>query len=831
MPSDKGHIEEMNAEERALEINKLLAIEEEKRSESQKNRLRFMQEIAKLDEQSAGYQRERLKVQEKYLNDLKTRMETSQELHENEFVAEQRRRALAEQTVVVEQQRLRALQEMVDRGQDLNELSEDGVTTYAEQYEQLMKSVPLLDSMADAHKQVTKDLQSAVGYEAQVMEHTTYWVAALERGVQGQLILNKAKEATDNLMKKIYDVGDKMITQYDEQIKGFEKQLQLSKEYTDSIAVASKGLNEYGVNIEEVTEAQTALVKSVTDFTLMGKQQRDMLLENAAVASNLGVGIDDYAQGIQNSMKVFGQSAEEAVTTQSKLAATARALGRDQGEFAAAYAQSAGALAKFGQQGVKAFGDLQRIAKITGMEMEKVLQLANKFDTFEDAATMTGKLNAALGGNFVNAMDMMMETDPAARFETIRDAILDSGLSFDTMSYYQKQFYTESLGLSDVGDLALMLSGDMDMLTDATNQSAESLIEQKKRAKDLMTMQEAWQAILQDNADFFIDIAQALQKAVRLMSEWAGVIKFVMPLLVGLRIATAGLAVANMLLAFAQASQAKSATRAAMGLAAFAVVLGLVVAYFMFGSPSLLVMAMFGFSRGLAAVGKAAALAAPGIASLGSAMIPVSLSIAGIALSVGAAAVGIGAMAAGFSLMFKAIDLEKMVALGLLMWAGASIGVAGSIGMAAFGLSLGGVALGLGLINEEKLKAISQFATAMASLETKKMETLASSIDQFATVMASLETKKMETLASSIERVADAMERIPEMKAMAVAATITAATTLENTTAAALTGGAAATAGADKYNITINVEMDGDVVGRKAVTAVEGVVKDGLMSA
>jgi hypothetical protein len=61
--------------------------------------------------------------------------------------------------------------------------------------------------------------------------------------------------------------------------------------------------------------------------------------------------------------------------------------------------------------------------KVTGMSMESILSITNKFDTFEGAAEMAGKLNAALGGNFVNAMDLMMATNPAERFEMIREMI------------------------------------------------------------------------------------------------------------------------------------------------------------------------------------------------------------------------------------------------------------------------------------------------------------------------------------------------------------------------------------------------------------------------
>ena len=69
--------------------------------------------------------------------------------------------------------------------------------------------------------------------------------------------------------------------------------------------------------------------------------------------------------------------------------------------------------------------------------MQKLLNMTNKFDTFEGAAEQVGQMNAALGGNFLNTMDLMMETDPIGRFEQIRGALEDAGLEFDSMSYCQ----------------------------------------------------------------------------------------------------------------------------------------------------------------------------------------------------------------------------------------------------------------------------------------------------------------------------------------------------------------------------------------------------------
>ena len=104
-------------------------------------------------------------------------------------------------------------------------------------------------------------------------------------------------------------------------------------------------------------------------------------------------------------------------------------------------------LAKLGPNAISSFKQMEVVFKKTGFEMRKLLTLTEKFDTFEGAAEMAGNLNAALGGNFVNAMDMMMETDPVARFDALRDSLLDAGLTFDNMSYYQRKFYAQSMGL------------------------------------------------------------------------------------------------------------------------------------------------------------------------------------------------------------------------------------------------------------------------------------------------------------------------------------------------------------------------------------------------
>ena len=269
----------------------------------------------------------------------------------------------------------------------------------------------------------------------------------------------------------VYDAGNK-----------FKRTTGATEKYAAGVKSTYMSLKGLGLTTEEAIKTHQDLYKTVTDFTMATGKERQALANTAAVLSKLGVSTDSYAKGVQGAIKGMGVSIGDADEMMLGMAETATQLGVDVGQFTSQFAAMSGTLAKFGKTGPKVFKELSRVSKITGMDMRSLLDMTNKFDTFESAAEQAGKLNAALGGNMVNAMDMMMETDPAERFKTIRNAILDTGLSFDDMSYYQKQFYTQSLGLKDVGELAAMMSGDMDALGGGVQKTEEDYAAARAKA-------------------------------------------------------------------------------------------------------------------------------------------------------------------------------------------------------------------------------------------------------------------------------------------------------------------------------------------------------------
>ena len=316
----------------------------------------------------------------------------------------------------------------------------------------------------------------------------------------------------------------------------FMKTTGANEDFARSLSISYQETRKFGATTQETSAAMTSLFMSFTDFTFQNEKTRESLTNTATVLAKLGVSTDDFSKSIQNMTKAMGMNAEGAAQQLLNLEKFAEELGVAPSKIASDFAGAGGTLAKFGEQGVQAFKDLQIASKITGLEMQRILNITDKFDTFEGAAIQAGKLNAALGGNFVNAMDLMMSTDPIERFEQIRGAILNAGLSFDEMSYYQKNFYKDSLGLNDVGELAMVLSGRTDLLSESFDRSSQSYEDAAERAKTVASFQEQLNMLFAEAIPIitpFIDLLRMMFAALRPLGPVIGFISRILGGFVG----------------------------------------------------------------------------------------------------------------------------------------------------------------------------------------------------------------------------------------------------------------------------------------------------------
>ena len=726
-------------------------------------------------------------------------------------------------------------------------LNQELIRSGADNADELLKANAKYQDMLDKQETIL-DVQKEMNKD---MRQTTSLVQAAEKAAAkmalsfqnptmalGQLNVGFQKLG-GFLTGKFIDGFTGMITAFDETSKAFETQFAVGNEYKGMLGDIYGEQATLGVSMEELTKGMGDLITNFTDFTMLLPAQQKQLASTATMMQEAyGVSTADFSKGIQHSTKMLGMGVNAAKDFATEIVSTAEALGVAPAQLSAQFAQMGPQLAKFGTQGGKAFKELARISKITGMEMGKILAITNKFDTFEGAAEQAGQLNAALGGNFVNAMDLMMATDPAERFNMIRDAILDTGLTFDTMSYYQKQFYTNALGLSDVGDLALMLSGNMDALGGATNQTSKDYQEQAERAKALMTIQEKLQSIFLQSApqiEYFAtklsDLATYLQENGKQILIFAGVLQSLNLVWAGwraiqmFRAANAVISLANGTKEVVQ-TEAKTVALAKenmvlreniglkmkandMGAAPPPVAAGMSAA-----AIAAIGVALVGLGVGLMAAGKGVAFMAeamqdmspaqilamsapiaalalsfyalvPAITAVAAAgagaagpLMALSLPLLAIGLAVGVASAGIGFMAQGFALMFESINLEKMG--GFAIFVGSL--VAGAIFMKMAGVGMGALAIGLGLVG-----------LALKFIATDDLEAIAT----FTESLANTSVAQMRELAGTIKAVANAMDDIPVRKA-----TVFDAVLKQTVMAATVLGGGARIAQAQRGGTT-----------------------------
>ena len=351
-------------------------------------------------------------------------------------------------------------------------------------------------------------------------------------------ILGSTNQKLEEGIGFLIAAGMKQAFMFDQAISDFKTATGASDKYASSIQSTWEQTRFYGVSIEEATQATQALYETYTDFTTLNTSSHIALSRTSVLLDELGVSGEAFASGMQSATKSLGLTVNEAEETQRGLASFAMDLGVAPAKMAEGFNAAAPAMAKFTINAVQAFKNMALAAKRTGLEVSDIMSFATKFDTFDDAAQQVGKLNAALGGDFVNSMDLMMAEDPTERLKMMKDAVVESGRSFEEMSYHERIFIADSMGLKDVNELALVMSGSMDDLNGITGKSAMSQAELAEQARNNLSLQEQWNGLVAEATPVLIELIKPLRAVMGFLSKYRNVIAKVLPMLIALRVAT-----------------------------------------------------------------------------------------------------------------------------------------------------------------------------------------------------------------------------------------------------------------------------------------------------
>ncbi|HIA01395.1 MAG TPA: hypothetical protein EYN66_05725, partial [Myxococcales bacterium] len=246
----------------------------------------------------------------------------------------------------------------------------------------------------------------------------------------------------------------------------------------------------YGVSMADSVAANTAFVTGMADFTMMAKDQRQALTKNVLLLGEMGVGMDTAAQAANFLSKGLGMTGPEIAATNRELVGLSEALKVPPDVIFKDFAAASKELAKYGDGMIEVFKGLEEQAKNTGLSVSDLLGIAKQFDQFDTAGEAVGRLNAILGGPYLNAIDMVNMSE-AERVEALRNTMEMSGRVFNELSRHEQQAIATAAGISDMEQASKLFGGTSEEFEAHALSQAEM---QEKAAENQAAMEKLTQA-------------------------------------------------------------------------------------------------------------------------------------------------------------------------------------------------------------------------------------------------------------------------------------------------------------------------------------------------
>jgi len=303
-----------------------------------------------------------------------------------------------------------------------------------------------------------------------------------------------------------------------------------SKELTTSFMNLAASSGDTGTSFKEMNESLNGLLKTSSNFTELSNSQRESVARNNAQLVALGVSADVAGKNFSIFSQSLGMTINESNSASRELVNLAGNLNMSVSEVTEGFAQAAGTVAAYGQNAVREFSKLTAESKALGLSVQELIGIVKGADTFEGAAQQAGKLNAMLGGGLLNSSQLLVASE-SERIELIRDAVMQTGRSFSTMSKYEQIALANAAGIQDLTVAQKLFNQQMDGdeldrylgKTNALGMSQEQMEEQAIAAKNA---QEKLGIIMEQFALIMTPLINAFSTLMGFIVEYSGIIKF-----------------------------------------------------------------------------------------------------------------------------------------------------------------------------------------------------------------------------------------------------------------------------------------------------------------
>jgi hypothetical protein len=568
--------------------------------------------------------------------------------------------------------------------------------------------------------QQTKDIISAtMGISARWKE--TFFGKLLDKdgdSVKNMEAISASIKDTVNIqniigstLMKIQEATVQAFFAYDSAAASLAKVAGANEQLQGVLSNTARGATAYGISFEQAGRAIEGLYTNLNTFTKLDFAASQQLTISVAKLDRLGISSAESAKTIGTLTQIMGMSEVQAGKTSEELAGLALAIGKSPQQVAQDFAGASNQLAAYGNNMVNVFKDLEIQSKATGVAVNDLISIAEKFQTFEGAATAAGKLNAALGGGFINAMELLEASaeNPAKAIDLLRTRLDDAGLSFDQMSFYEKKMIADAAGFKSIEEASRVLSMSNAEAEKAARISAERADEQKllnDAVQRSIPIQEKLTMIMVNFGIVMGPPIDAVSKFMSLIATLFDKVPFLSYVLASLLVIIGGFIIAFKI--------AASITSFNAAMQALGISLGIVAPV---AAPAAVGVGTLATAAGAAA----APVGAFGLA-LGSVVLPIAALVAAMALMYA----GIGYIIKNLVELFKVLANTDSIADSLLSLALAMASVSlifinpiVMVGLLVFAVALAGIVSTLNKLDKDKSFNFATITKSIAELNVK----------------------------------------------------------------------------------------------------------------
>ena len=330
--------------------------------------------------------------------------------------------------------------------------------------------------------------------------------------------LGKAVITGDLFVKTFQKVISNSINfafELDRQNAAFKRSTGAGNEYASSITSAGLAFQAYGIDVKDAGEAAQDLFSNFRDFTNLSESERTNIITTTATLKQFGISATTTATILDQATKALYMNSQEAELLTRQAATLALDIKKPFTEVAADLASAGPKLAFYGRQMFEVFAQLERQSKASGLSVDSLLGLVgDKFDTFEGAGQAVGRLNAILGGPYLNSIDMLNATE-GERLEMIKEAIEAGGVQFDQLNKFEQKAFASALG-TDVDTLRRSLNSlDPEVQRQALRQE-----ELARRAGDARSIMEKLKDAINSLIISFAPQIRSLSESINKFSDF-----------------------------------------------------------------------------------------------------------------------------------------------------------------------------------------------------------------------------------------------------------------------------------------------------------------------